>query len=86
MVAAVVAYDNSEVSAPWEGLEDVVGKALCGSAYDVAVHAVCACAHDAAQAACAELEALVEGIDQRRLVLSVKQCLHFGFRLFVIDG
>ena len=86
MVAAVVAYDNSEVSAPWEGLEDVVGKALCGSAYDVAVHAVCACAHDAAQAACAELEALVESIYESGLVVSLEQCAHFGFRLFVIDG
>ena len=83
VVAAVVAHHDAQVLAAGEGLEDVVGEALRGHADDVLVHAVRARAHDAAQAARAELEVLVEGLDQVGLVRVVEHRLHGGPRLLV---
>ena len=70
-----MAYDNFDF-ALGEGFLEVVGEALGGGADGVDVHAVAAGAHDAAQAACAELEVLVERLDEVCLVLGVKHFLY----------
>ena len=69
IVAAVVTDNNAEALLTRESLVDVVGKALRSHADDVLVHTVGACAHDAAQSTCTELEVLIEGINEGSLVL-----------------
>ena len=77
VVAAVVAYNGCEVCAAWECFVYIVGEALCCHAYDVFVHAVGAGSHDAAQAACAELERAIERFDESCRVGVVEHGLNF---------
>ena len=85
VVAAVVTYDDSEILTAWEGLEDVVGEALCGHAYDVLVHTVGTGSHDTTESTCTKLEVLIEGVDESGLVLCVEHCLYF-FTCLLIKG
>ena len=63
-IVADVAADHHRDRFPGELFLQVVGQSLGGGADGVTVHAVGAYAHDAAHAAGAEFEVLVEGIDQ----------------------
>ncbi len=85
VVTAVVAYYHRALLAR-EGFKDVVGEALRGHAHDILVHAVGAGSHDAAQTAGAELQVLVEGVDERRLVVSIEHLLYFTAGLLVEGG
>ena len=88
-VVAAVMTNNHALSSLGESLVDVVGKALCGHAHDVLVHAVGAHAHDTAQTTCTEFQTLIEGVNQRSLVLIVQESLHlclcFGIILVTVE-
>ena len=84
VVAAVVAYDDGDLVAVLEALVQVVGQALGGGAYGIDVHAVAAGTHDAAQAACAEFQILVETVNQFGLVVAVQHTLYFGLGFCVV--
>ena len=84
-MADVVAYDNLDF-ALGEGFLEVVGEALGGGADGVDVHAVAAGAHDAAQAACAKFEVLVERFDKVCFVFGVKHFLNCLAGSFVVLG
>ena len=86
VVAAVMAHNHGEVAAAGESLEDIIGKILGGHAHNVAVHAVGAGSHDAAQSTGAELEVLVEGVDEGGLVGVTEHSLHLGTGLLVKVG
>ena len=80
IVAAVVADAHAGLSLHM-GL-DVVGEALGGHAHRVFVHAVGAGAHDAAQAAGAELQVAVEGVFQGNGI-RVHQVFDLGLGLVI---
>ncbi len=63
VVAAVVRHGHADGLAR-EVLLEVFGQALRGGAHRVGVHAVRACAHDAAQTARTEFQILVEALDE----------------------
>ena len=86
VVAAVMAHNHGEVAAAGECLKDIVGKTLGGHAHNVAVHAVGAGSHDAAQSTGAELKVLVEGVDEGGLVGITEHSLHLGTGLLVKIG
>ncbi len=68
-----------------EALLQVVAQALGGHAQRVAVHAVGARAHDAAQAACAKLQGAVEGVGQRIVLAGGLELLYFGLGISVVS-
>ena len=76
VVTAVVSYHHCALLTR-EGFVDIVGETLCGHAYDILVHTVRTGTHDTAQTACAELEVLVERINEIGLVLIVEHGLYF---------
>ena len=88
-VVAAVVTDNNALTTFGESLVYVVGKALCGHAHDVLVHAVGAHTHDTAQTPGTEFQTLIEGINQRSLVLVVQKslnlCLCFGIILVTVE-
>ena len=67
-----------------ESLIEIVGETLGSAADGIDVHAVAACAHLAAEATRAELEILVEGVDERALVTVVEHSANLIFGLIVI--
>ena len=77
VVATVVTDDGGKVLAAWEGLEHVVGKALCCHTYDILVHAVGSRTHDAAQSASTEFQYLIECVDESCGIWIVKHSLNF---------
>ncbi len=84
VVAAIVSHYNTQLLTLGEGLNQIVGKSLCGHAHDVLVHSVGSCSHDAAQSTCAEFQILVKGVHQICLVLILHHLADFRFCLFVV--
>ena len=78
-----MAYYYGEIVAVGECFEDIVGKTLCGHAYDIFVHAVGSCSHDASESSCSEFEVLVEGVDKVGLVGIVEHGLYCFACLFI---
>ena len=83
-VVTTVVTHNHALSALGESLVDVVGKTLGGHTNNIFVHTVCTGTHDAAQTTGSELQALIEGIYQRVLVLVVQHSLNLGLCLIII--
>ena len=86
VVTAVVSYDNRDLLQIGKVLVQVVGHALCSSAYSIDVHAVAARAHNAAQSARTKLEVLVEALNKFSLVLILQHTFHFGLGFRIKSG
>ena len=71
-----MSYHHCKVGLAGISLKKIVGKALCGHAHNVFVHAVGTCAHNSAQTACTKFKVLVESVDKVGLVLFVEHFLY----------
>ena len=84
VVTHVVAHNNTYLGQVGESLVQIVGEALGCSAYGVYVHAVGACAHNAAETAGAEFKVAIERIDKFGLVVSGEHAAHLCLGFFVV--
>ena len=78
IVADVVSHGHLDFLEVCESLFQIVGQALGCGTDGIFVHAVCACAHDAAQTARAEFEVLVERLDEVGFIGIVEHSLDGG--------
>ncbi len=76
IIAHVIAHGNLDFGQLCKSLVKIIGQALGCSADCIAVHAVSARAHDAAQTARAEFKILVKALDQFGRIFGVKHSFH----------